>query len=192
MRIFIALPVGEAACTALSDAQQALATLGLPVRWVRPEGIHLTLAFLGEIPETRLPDASAAMDAATPPTETRPLALHLAALGAFPDRGAPRVLWGGLGGDLAQLAGLQARLTNALRVAGFELERQVFRPHLTLGRATGRWTTAHLDAWNQHRQRHLLPPAPWTAEHLDLIQSVPGPGGSRYTVLREHSLSRSS
>lgn len=178
MRLFIALGIPPEAREELARLQGWLR--GLPVRWVDPAGVHLTLQFLGEAAETSAPallEALAGLPAA-------PFALGLEGLGAFPDLRRPRVLWVGLGGDLAALARLQAAVLAATAPLGFAPEARPFRPHLTLGRV-------RQDAGPEERRAvgravgHAAPPAPlsWEAGAPTLYQSTLTPAGAVYTAL---------
>lgn len=132
MRLFIALNLPEEVQQALWAAVAPLRDLGLPVKWVRPEGIHLTLKFLGEVPEAREGEFVAALGRAA--VGARALPLALGGFGVFPDFRRPRVLWVGVAPDPA-LELLQDRVEREFAPLGFPTEAQTFRPHLTLGRA---------------------------------------------------------
>ena len=136
LRLFVAIAVPAAVQDALARAQRRLQAAGVALRWVRPHGIHLTLAFLGNVDEARVAPVEEAMGAAA--ARSGPFDLSVAGLGRFPPRGAPRVLWAGLDGDLDALHRLQGDLDSRLRAADFALEDRPFRPHVTLGRAPQR------------------------------------------------------
>jgi RNA 2',3'-cyclic 3'-phosphodiesterase len=110
----------------------------LPVKWVRPENIHLSLKFLGDVEEAREPELLAALKQAAgrhhePPTP-RPLTLQITGFGVFPDYHRPRVLWVGVTPEPG-LELLQHEVEHAFAPLGFPTEARAFRPHLTLGRA---------------------------------------------------------
>jgi 2'-5' RNA ligase len=139
VRLFVALNLPEAVREALWQAAARLRDLDLPVRWVKPDGLHLTLKFLGEVGEEREPDLIAALGrAAAPPSGSRPasgvLNLRVHGFGAFPDPRRPRVLWAGVEAEPA-LELLQHAVEREFEPLGFPTEARPFRPHLTLGRA---------------------------------------------------------
>ncbi|MBL7075939.1 MAG: RNA 2',3'-cyclic phosphodiesterase [Kiritimatiellae bacterium] len=136
MRTFIAIEIGEHVRRELASFQKELRDTGAQVRWVRPETMHLTLAFLGETPEPGLAHVRAAMELSA---EGSP-ALHLDVSGAgtFGSSRSPRVVWAGLSGDVVGLQALQGRLAEVLRSDGFETEDRPFSPHITLGRIRGK------------------------------------------------------
>ncbi|MBI1885218.1 MAG: RNA 2',3'-cyclic phosphodiesterase, partial [Chloroflexi bacterium] len=130
-RLFVAVELPPAAKEALVRLQEALRRQGLASwRWVRPEGVHLTLKFLGETPVERVPEVERAVSEAVAGTSAFEMAL--AEPGAFSDRRGPRVLWVGLSGDVSRLAEVQRRLEERLAATGFPREERPFSPHLTL------------------------------------------------------------
>ena len=106
------------------------------VKWVDPKTCHLTLVFLGNVPNDRLPTLFRIVDAVG--ADSPPLRLKTGLLGAFPDPRRPRILWLGLEGDTQLLAVTQRRLQDALETDGFPREQRAFKPHITLGRARGK------------------------------------------------------
>lgn len=184
LRLFLALDLPEATRAGLIEATAALRRALPAVRWTRPEALHLTLVFLGERPSEQVaPIAQAAGRACS---ESRTFQLLINGFGCFPSSARARVLWAGLGGEVAALTDLQHRIAAALTMAHLAEGGEKFSPHLTLGRVR---ETAAPAARAEIGRRWLeqpspdLPPIP--AREVCLIQSVLGPGGPRYTVL-EH------
>jgi 2'-5' RNA ligase len=179
LRAFLAVPVTS---PALEEGTQLLAELraAVPeVRWVRPEGLHLTLHFWPNLHEDRV---ARLVDAAGAPLRNAaPFDIALGGLGAFPRDGDERVLWLGVRHGEAQAVALQGGVEQALDAAGFPAEQRAFHPHVTLGRPRQR-----LDADARRRWRNFadaeLPPC--TVSDVVLYRSHPGPGGSRYEVLQ--------
>jgi RNA 2',3'-cyclic 3'-phosphodiesterase len=177
-RAFVAVELDAPLRKAIGDLQDGLRPRLGGIRLVRPEGIHLTLRFLGETSPTQVetlrPRLAAAADLC-PPAEA-----SVAGLGTFPERGSPRVLWLGL--DVPQtILDLQHACERAARAAGFEKEARPFRAHLTLGR------------WRERAARPELPPADLGAARLDtlvLFRSDLSPGGAVYTPLARFPLGR--
>ncbi len=153
---------------------------GRGVRWSRPEGLHLTLHFFGEVPEeerARVTAALAAGVAAAPGS----FDLALEGLGAFPSPARARVIWVGVAGaGAARLARLSAAVERALAAFGFEADSRPFHAHLTLGRVEGappRGLRAAIEAGAGR------PLGAFRVEALTLYRSDRSPGGSRYTPL---------
>jgi 2'-5' RNA ligase len=108
----------------------------LPVKWVRPENIHLSLKFLGEVEEGRGSELQTALQrAAGAGPEPRPIALQISGFGVFPDYHRPNVLWAGVTPEPG-LELLQHSVEQAFAPLGFPTEARAFRPHVTLGRAS--------------------------------------------------------
>jgi len=102
------------------------------IRWVRPEGIHLTLKFFGSISESDVANISQAVKNNT--SNVKPFTLGIRRVGAFPDVKRPRVLWLGMDGDVEILIRLQKKVDTELQNYGFGKEERSFKPHLTLAR----------------------------------------------------------
>jgi 2'-5' RNA ligase len=148
VRLFVAADLPEDLRRRLASIQHELRDIPLPVRWVRPEGIHLTFKFLGAVQEGRVAEIGRALEGAG--RGVGPFRLQTDGIGTFPERGNPRVLWVGIAGDVAAALRLQAAIERALAAIGLPSEDRPFRPHLTLGRvrgqAKGEWRPALAEA----------------------------------------------
>jgi RNA 2',3'-cyclic 3'-phosphodiesterase len=190
-RLFIALETNEAVRQAVAEVQQTLRRRGdpLPVRWVRPEQVHLTLQFLGNVVSEHIPPLVAAVAPAVAGHDA--LFLRADGVGAFPSIESPRVLWLGLRGGDERLLALQRSVAEAVgTVAGVVADRKPFRPHLTLGRVERLHRAAPgMAAIVAALARPVaVPPAAWEVSSVALIRSVLGAGGARYTVLERFPL----
>jgi 2'-5' RNA ligase len=132
IRSFICIEVPEEILFRLKTLQKRLKGLSDGVRWVRPEGIHLTLKFLGDVDEGRLADVARGIETAT--RNIQPFEILLGGYGAFPNFRRPRVFWLGIQEDTGVLIRLQRRIEQELEKEGFSPEKRRFTPHLTLGR----------------------------------------------------------
>ena len=151
--------------------------------WPRAENLHLTLKFLGEIDEGRVALLSSA--AARAAEQSQPFELIIEGAGAFPPRGAPRVLWLGVEDESGGLARLQSRLEDECAAAGFPREERPFHPHLTLARVRA---PQGARALAQFHQEAGFAAAAFRVAELAVMLSELGPGGSRYTALSRHAL----
>ena len=132
MRLFVALNLPKPVREALWAAAAPVRELELPVKWVRGEGVHLTLKFLGDVADEREAELGAALTRAA--AGTRGLALALGGFGVFPDFRRPRVVWVGIAPEPG-LEILQHRVEQEFAPLGFPTEARPFRPHVTLARA---------------------------------------------------------
>ena len=183
IRAFVAIEIGGDAKRALADAIAALRADGIAaLRTVRPDGVHLTLKFLGDIaPEIapRIGEALAGVAA-----RCAPISLALGDAGFFPagNAGRARVLWAGVEGDMDALGELQGEVDDALAALGFARERQAFRPHLTLARLHNRASPLDRRRAVAALANYALPPAVRVrADGVSLMQSDLQPGGARYS-----------
>ncbi len=184
LRLFAALELPSPLRRQLADLIAALGE-AMPrgaVRWVRADGIHLTLKFYGEVPAGQAPAIQASLRQAAAGAAS--LKLELDGLGTFPNSARPRVIWVGLQGDLDRLGALQRAVEKASVPLGFEPEARGFTPHLTLGRVNPGWQPADQQKLREAIAR--LDPSlhgAFAAETLSLMQSDLRPGGAVYTCL---------
>lgn len=130
MRLFVALDLPDAVRRALAELIAQLKPKSHAPRWVRPESMHVTLKFLGNVDTQKLDSISAVLAAIH---SAQPVELHFRALGFFPNEFKPRVIWSGIEAtpNLFQLA---AAVEASLQPVGFHPESRAFVPHLTLAR----------------------------------------------------------
>lgn len=133
IRAFLAVEIPPDIKDRIREIQRGLTPLVRDIRWTRPEGIHLTLKFFGNISEDDIPCISKVIERKT--RDTTPLTLQVKTLGVFPGPSRPRVLWIGMQGEIDRLARLQGDIESGLQECGFQREGRRFTPHLTLGRA---------------------------------------------------------
>ena len=135
IRVFIALKLPDGGVAAIRHAQEELALHRLKMRWVKPENIHLTLKFLGDIDPSLIDDVTTAVARAA--QFRAPIMLTAKGVGVFPNIKRARVIWIGVAGQVTELIDLQRDLTSRLSAIGFPPERRKFSGHLTLGRTNG-------------------------------------------------------
>jgi 2'-5' RNA ligase len=133
VRAFIAIELPDPLKENLSLIIDSLRPSEHPyVKWVSPQGIHLTLKFLGNIAMDLVPRIEDAIAQAAHGTPT--IKLQVSGLGCFPNLKQPRVIWVAVTGDVEPLITLQRGIDQALLPLGFATEKRPFSPHLTLGR----------------------------------------------------------
>jgi 2'-5' RNA ligase len=178
VRLFVAIQLPP------EVAQRAFAVLPqtLPgLRRVQPENIHVTLAFLGETPESRLPDVAAAALEAT--TGLGPFRLTFDRTGRFPERGRPRVVWLGMAEGRASVERLGGALSRALREGTLDFEDRPLSPHLTLARIREDATAAEARTVAAAVDTLAVVPLEVDVSAIAVVRSVLSPKGSRYTIL---------
>ena len=182
MRLFLAIELTEAWRRAAEAATAALAAEhARSLRVVRPELLHLTVRFLGEVDEARVEPLQAVLAEQVPPME---VALALGAAGTFGPAARTGAVWLGVDGDLDRLRALATRVEAALADAGLPDERREPRPHLTLARVRRQAGAGERRAIAA-LVRGLATPeaAPFVARELVLVRSRLGADGPRYEPL---------
>ncbi len=176
MRVFVAVFPPPEIRRALVGAARELPVVG-EVRWARPENVHLTLKFLGDLSEEDLAPVAEALE----PVGSRhePFEAELSGFGAFPSARRARILWAGIGAGSEPLRDLARDVEASLEPLGFEREDRAYMPHLTLGRARGR--PVSLEAFE-------TPPLGFRVRNVDLVESVLG-GRATYSTLATYLLS---
>lgn len=152
---------------------------GRNVKWARPDSIHLTLKFLGEVSSDILPQLEAAALRACEPT--LPFILQVAGAGAFPGLNRPQVVWIGVSDPSQSLPDVAARLNALAAPLGIPSEKRPYRPHLTLGRVRSEGPAPEL-AGRIRGLEGLVGPS-FNVERLVLMESVLKPSGAQYSRL---------
>lgn len=176
IRLFVAIPLPEPVRMQLSMLQSGLQG----ARWVRPENIHLTLRFIGEVPEDVAADIDAALSVINAPRFT----LELDGVGSFSRGRHPHALWVGLAKSPA-LAHLQAKIESALVRAGLDPDDRKFAPHVTLARLKD-VRAARIETWAAEHGGFRSPP--FEADRFILFSSFLSSGGAIHTPEREYLL----
>ncbi len=196
-RTFIALGMDESLQSFLGEiirhAEQDLSDL----RWVNPAGIHLTLAFLGELTDEQLAAAIQASEVAA--QKATPFVYRLKGLGVFGSLQQPRVIWMGVedqpSGQIqgSPLQRLHSILTKELELRSFEVDKRPFSPHLTLARVKQRLSPYEQQSLQRllHSKQAAASSPPYRVDYLIVMKSELSRTGARYTSLREFSFSKS-
>lgn len=183
LRTFIAIELPAVIRAALADLQQQLKPLGRGVSWTRPDGIHLTLKFLGDIESGRVEAIAQAVERAC--LGTAAFTITVTGVGGFPNLTRPRVLWVGVEERTGRLNTIQARIESELATLGLPREERRFSPHLTLGRVK---LPEALQSLCAEMQQRGFAPMPFTAESLVVMRSELKPDGALYTPLKRIEL----
>ncbi|AKT41999.1 RNA 2',3'-cyclic phosphodiesterase [Chondromyces crocatus] len=180
MRVFVAVEPGADQLRKINSFVEKLTPKAPSAKWVDPAGLHVSLAFLGDIAEERLPLVIAAAESAS--ALHRPLTLRLGKGGVFGAGRRPRVLWLEVTGDVDELGAVRRDLEQALAMStGYVPEMERFEPHLTLARSrdprgdTALETCAQMLADEDFGEVRVA--------ELVVYQSELTPKGARYTVM---------
>lgn len=184
MRLFVALNLPDDVRRPLWDAIGPLRERELPVTWVRPENVHVSLKFLGEVDDARAPEIAAALTRAV--HGARGIPMHIDGFGVFPDYRRPHVIWAGVEPEPA-LELLQHEVERVFAPLGFPTEARAFRPHLTLGRAKRDAKPRDFSGLEDALAAALFT-ATTVVAGVDLMQSTLQPGGSVYQVKQHERL----
>ncbi len=192
VRAFVAIELPPQVRDVLAGLVQELSRARLRgVRLVRPEGVHLTLKFLGDVQVAQVEAIASALARVARAHE--PFLLELVGAGVFPERSAPRVLWVGIEGDMEPLRALQRDVEAALETLGFAREERGFKPHLTIGRIREGASPA------DRREAERALASAWTSPgvrmevgSVSLMKSILRPDGAIYERLASVSLGTGS
>ena len=177
MRLFVALEIPSAVREKLAALIEALRAVSPQTRWVRPENLHVTLKFIGEVPEEKLAGIRAALAGIR---SDQPCTLDFRGLGFFPNEKQPRVLWVGVEAS-PNLKTLAADIELAMEPLGIPREQRPFSPHLTLSRFERTRPLEKLRAAIQENAARDFGSLRTSKFHL--IESKLKPSGAEYTTL---------
>ena len=184
MRVFLALDLPDQVIAHLGEvAGELKATLPEnAIRWVKPESIHLTLKFLGEVKPEFVDQVKEVVRPIA--QETQQMQMSVGGFGVFPGPGRPRVLWIGVQEETGSLESLRDELEAAFEPFGFERERRSFTPHLTIGRVKRGANRREKEAIKERiKVVDVGKLAVFKSPNLTLFESELGPGGATYRVL---------
>ncbi len=182
VRAFLAIAPPEAVIRKIATIQDVLRkNIQGSIGWVRPQGIHLTLKYFGDIGREDIRSISWVV--AGHAGNARAMKLDIQGLGVFPNSRRPRVLWIGVQGETAQLIGLQQAVDRDLETCGFKREERPFRAHLTLARIKSPQGLAGID--RMLAEKGLEAAGSFETKGLTLYKSDLTPSGAIYTALAD-------
>ena len=183
IRVFWAIDLNQEIRSALQEFQKQVKKQLPAINWVKPESLHVTVKFVGEIGEEQLSPMQEAVTNGI--KDCPPFALQVQGLGGFPNVMQPRVLWAGLSGQVNELQKLVAYVEEALIPLGIAPDSKPFHPHLTLARIKERsreigMALARSQALDQQAYFGML-----NVRQLCLFRSELKPSGAVYHRLWE-------
>jgi 2'-5' RNA ligase len=189
MRLFVGLWPPPSVLKALLALQESLRLATLPgtLRLTEADQLHVTLRFLGEVPEERTPALRATLEKAVAATAGFPV--EFAAFGAFPAPKRARVLWVRLTDEAGALGPLQQAVEEAVAPFAKQAEERAFHPHVTLARVRNDVRSGAQLQLAQALGRIAVPPTePWPVAAVRLVASEPRPEGPLHRTLAEMPL----
>jgi RNA 2',3'-cyclic 3'-phosphodiesterase len=179
MRLFVGINLPKKQRARIHSAARRLREEELPIRWIDPDNLHVTLKFLGEVRRERVSDVEAAIGRVA--ASTKAFRTVLGGFGAFPTIRRPRVVWLGVGAN-PELRCLKQDLEWTLGDLGFEAETRAFHPHITLGRAES-WGGAGAFRGLDELIAAMSFDDELRVHAIDLMRSRLSKAGTRYSVV---------
>lgn len=180
IRTFIAIKLDGSLHNTLNEVIEKFAASKASVKWVAPENVHITLKFLGNVEEDRLPDIFSACEKAA--EGFSPIDLEVRAVGCFPTLARPRVVWLGLEKGTEAVKELQRSIEHELEVIGFPKEDREFRAHLTIGRVKGKQGISRLCRLIEEERNVFI--GLMRTNTVSIMKSKTLPSGPVYTELK--------
>ncbi|GCE27961.1 RNA 2',3'-cyclic phosphodiesterase [Dictyobacter alpinus] len=184
-RTFIALEMNAVLQSHLSGFIHQVAPVLPGMKWVNPQGIHLTLAFLGELDDEQLADVSAAAQETA--WQASSFTYHLTRPGIFGPPRQPRVLWMGIEENSGSLVQVHRFLQQQLSQRNFSLDTRPFSPHLTLARGKMPLTPQEYASLQKLLARPQPSAQTYPATYLHVMKSELTSTGAHYTELQKYS-----
>lgn len=182
-RVFIAIGLSENIKGVLGDLLLELKRnyRGAPIRFIKADGFHITLYFLGNQDENSIQKIIALMKETV--SQYKKVKFRLGDLGFFPNQIRPRVLWIGRKelNKYETLKNLQKDLGKRLQKLKIKVDKRPWHPHITLGRIRGRINS-------QAIQKIKIPEALWQIDSIELIESILKPEGPEYKIIHRTKL----
>ncbi len=183
MRTFIAINLPQPIRDQIGEHLDSFRRVARGIGWIPPGNAHITIKFLGDVPQANLEDLSLAVQTAV--EGARRFEVKLGGFGAFPNFRKPRVFWIGITEGIDPLQDLAAAIDNELHRRGYEKEKRKFSAHITLGRIRKPGNYQALEqAANQTQYSSGAFPVP----SVEIMKSVLTPQGAQYSVFESFAL----
>lgn len=181
IRSFLAFEIDPKVKKVVEEVSYYLQNSSIHAKWVRPENIHITLIFMGNIKINMLEAIKKEIKEVTHRTEC--MKVRLKGMGCFPDKRRPRVIWIGLDGDIKKMGELKDNLMKKLKSFGIKDEKREFKPHLTLGRFKKSGPSLGNQLNEAFERYSSLTSEDFILRELILFKSELRPEGANYTKI---------
>ena len=179
IRSFIAIEISESVRDKIADLQEELKKYKEHISWTKPDNIHVTVKFLGDIEESKTKSIGESLTIAT--KELQPFNFFVKELGVFPNFRRPRVLWVGINNPGNELNNIHSKIEQQLNQLGFPEERKRLNPHLTIGRVKSQVSDRFIERFKTAR----FDGDEVEVEEIILMESKLHPKGAIYTPLKK-------
>ncbi len=181
MRTFIAIDLNESLKNNICEYINELKKINQSkIKWIKENGMHITLKFLGEISEDKVSDIDNILEKTA--EQHKPFPITFKGTGYFPNRKKPRVLWIGIENNTI-LCDIQSQLEDKLQSLGFPKEKRTFSPHLTMGRIKKPFhLQSILSKISADQEKYF---GEMTAQKITFFQSILKSSGAEYSVITE-------
>ena len=184
LRLFVAIEISKEIRDSLAALQEELRITCPEIRWVKPENIHLTLKFLGNVKEALVPEILHSLSRALLGLDD--FVFEVKGTGAFPAEGRPRVMWVGISQGADKIFAFHSKIKQALASFDFEEEKNEFAAHLTIGRLKDEVDTEKLKEMLVLKKDKKF--GECACGHISIIKSDLRPEGPVYTILEKIKL----
>ncbi len=178
--MFVAVELPAEIKNQIANAQAELRRIPAQVSWVKPGNIHVTLKFLGEVPENKIEEVFSATEAGC--SGTKKFRMGLKDLGGFPNLQRPRVIWVGTSAGEKEITELQEKVEEELEKSGFPKEERKFTPHFTIGRIK---IPKGIEALSQAVEQIEFVTEEFGVNEVVVMRSQLNPAGAIYTPLKK-------
>ncbi|MCU0666821.1 MAG: RNA 2',3'-cyclic phosphodiesterase [Candidatus Omnitrophica bacterium] len=183
MRAFIAIELDLAAKKKISSLQQELKNLSCDVKWVDSDNLHLTLKFLGQVPEEQTDQICSVLEKMA--KEKTPYSIALDCIGAFPNPRNPKVIWVGTRKQNQQTQNIFNQIEEDLSHLGIPREEKDFSCHITLGRSRNTLKCQRIASGVEKLDKKILEnPIEFTVQKITLFESKLSKEGPAYRQLK--------
>jgi 2'-5' RNA ligase len=183
IRTFIAVSIPDTVRSQIAEFQRMLQQEKADIKWVRPESIHITLRFLGDVLIERAEEIGLVLEKNLGGISS--FSLVLSKTGVFPNIHRPRVLWIGIANGVRELTDLCQRVSGSLEELGFEQEKRPFSVHVTLGRVR---SPNRFSSTIEKMMTSGFHANPFQIENVFFMKSDLKPTGAEYTILKKIQL----
>ena len=184
IRCFVATEIPNELKTKIEEYILSLRKISHDIKWIRAKNLHITLKFLGEIPQELLLKVQSELSGIS--NIVKPFKLSIGDVGFFPNQYKPRVIWLGRQNDVNNsLFKIHEWIDENLEPLGFEREKRRFSPHLTLGRIKSPGDYKHL---KEYFNKYKFQTYNFKISDVVLMKSVLKPSGAEYSKLKVYSL----